>query len=73
VIHGCVSCGLKYPSGIIRAHLNKVHSITCHEGNDGELYSFFNLDDRLREWSTLRSGRFTPGERDPASIVQEAG
>jgi hypothetical protein len=35
-------------------------------------HSFFNLDARWGGWPTSRPGRFTPQERDPVPIVQEA-
>ena len=37
------------------------------------LYSFFNLGARWGWWSTPRPSRFTPQERDPVQILQEAG
>jgi len=40
----------------------------AQKGSRGKLYSFFNLGARGGGWSTLRPGRFTPGN-DPVLIV----
>jgi hypothetical protein len=37
------------------------------------LYSFFNLGARSGGWWTPRPDRFTPQEREPVPIIQEAG
>jgi hypothetical protein len=46
----------------------KVHRRTGHEGPEGEQMGALDGGG----WSTLRPGRFTPGN-DPVPIVQEAG
>ena len=55
----------------------KVHPRTGHEGPQREerYSSTLSLTLALDEggWSTPRPGRFTPRERDPVPIVQEAG
>jgi hypothetical protein len=65
----------------LNLHIKKskgtVHARTGHERTDGGvdelLYSFFNLDARWDGWSTPGPGRFTPREKNPVLILQEAG
>jgi len=54
----------------------KVRPVTGHEGRKGvevQLCCFFNVDARWGGWSTTLSGRFTPTEREPVTLVQETG
>jgi len=54
------------------SYVDKVHPVTSHDGSEGE-YLFLAMVLDMGGWSGARPDRFTPRERDPVPILQEAG
>jgi hypothetical protein len=62
-----------YIAYVVGCGKGKGRRIIDHGGPEKLLYSFFNLDIRLCEWSTPRSGRFIPGKETRYQLCRRLG